>query len=68
LTAEEDFGLTQTNGAGSAISISGSFEDDRPIHDSEPMTIAVFGVSLLGLAYCAALSRHPENERQHRTA
>ncbi len=50
LSADETFSLTQTNGAGNAISISGTFQSPEvPPTVPEPATLAVFGMSLLGL-------------------
>ncbi len=48
MTADETFSLTQTNGAGNAISISGTFQSPQNVVP-EPMTIAVFGAGLFGL-------------------
>ena len=50
LSADETFSLTQTNGAGNAISISGTFQSPEvPPSVPEPMTIALLGAGLVGL-------------------
>jgi hypothetical protein len=50
ISADETFSLTQTNGAGNAISISGTFQSPLvPPNVPEPATVALFGAGLLGL-------------------
>ena len=49
-SGDETFSLTQTAGAGNAISISGTFQSpEHPPTVPEPMTIALFGAGLVGL-------------------
>jgi PEP-CTERM motif-containing protein len=51
LTADETISLTQTNGAGNAISFSGTFQSPENLGVPEPITISLFGAGLAGLGF-----------------